>query len=74
MRHELRTPMNAIMGFGQLLKMDSRSPLTENQSENVNEILKASDHLLELINEVLDLEKIEAGRIDLSIENVILAM
>ena len=73
MSHELRTPMNAIMGFGQLLSMDVRSPLTENQSENVNEILKASDHLLELINEVLDLAKIEAGRIDLSIEDVILS-
>jgi len=73
MSHELRTPMNAIMGFGQLLTLDVLSPLNENQSENVNEILKASDHLLELINEVLDLAKIEAGRIDLSIEDVILA-
>jgi len=73
MSHELRTPMNAIMGFGQLLNMDTSAPLTDNQSENVNEILKASDHLLELINEVLDLAKIEAGRIDLSIEDVILS-
>jgi len=72
MSHELRTPMNAIMGFGQLLTLDDGSPLNASQSENVHEILKASDHLLELINEVLDLSKIEAGRIDLSIEDVML--
>jgi len=71
MSHELRTPMNAIMGFGQLLTLDIGNPLNESQSENVNEILKASDHLLELINEVLDLAKIEAGRIDLSIDDVL---
>ncbi len=70
MSHELRTPMNAIMGFGQLLGMEVENPLTASQQENVTEILKASDHLLELINEVLDLAKIEAGRIDLSIEDV----
>ena len=72
MSHELRTPMNAIMGFGQLLKMETDSALTEVQQENVDEIIKASTHLLEIINEVLDLAKIEAGRIDLSIEAVIL--
>ena len=73
MSHELRTPMNAIMGFGQLLNMDFDNPLDDNQKENVTEILKASDHLLDLINEVLDLAKIEAGRIDLSIEDVSLS-
>lgn len=72
MSHELRTPMNAIMGFGQLLKMETDPALTESQMENVNEIVKAGDHLLELINEVLDLAKIEAGRIDFSIEDVVL--
>ena len=70
MCHELRTPMNAIMGFGQLLTLELEQALTENQRESVNEILKASDHLLDLINEVLDLSRIEAGRIDLSIEDV----
>ena len=70
MSHELRTPMNAIMGFGQLLGMEIENPLNASQQENVAEILKASEHLLELINEVLDLAKIEAGRIDLSIEDV----
>lgn len=72
MSHELRTPMNAIMGFGQLLNMEVDRPLSASQQENVSEIMKASDHLLELINEVLDLAKIEAGRIDLSIEDVLL--
>lgn len=70
MSHELRTPMNAIMGFGQLLEMEFDNPLSISQKENVAEIMKASDHLLDLINEVLDLAKIEAGRIDLSIEDV----
>lgn len=71
MSHELRTPMNAIMGFGQLLAIEADSELTESQQENVDEIIKASKHLLSIINEVLDLAKIEAGRIDLSIETVI---
>ena len=70
MSHELRTPMNAIMGFSQLLKLDKDQPLSESQQENLDEISKASNHLLELINEVLDLAKIEAGRIDLSIKTV----
>ena len=73
MSHELRTPMNAIMGFGQLMKIDEEDPLTKAQLENLNEITKASNHLLELINEVLDLAKIEAGRIDLSIEAVVVS-
>ena len=73
MSHELRTPMNAIMGFGQLLKMETDPELTESQEENVDEIVKAANHLLVLINDVLDLAKIEAGQIDLSIEPVSLS-
>lgn len=73
MSHELRTPMNAIMGFGQLLKMENDPPLSESQNENVEEIVKAGKHLLGLINEVLDLARIEAGRISLSIETVVLS-
>jgi len=73
MSHELRTPMNAIMGFGQLLQLNSEKTLSKNQIENVNEILKASGHLLGLINEVLDLAQIEAGKINLSIENIYLS-
>lgn len=66
MSHELRTPMNAILGFGQLLETDHT--LDAEQQDNVHEILKAGHHLLELINEVLDLAKVESGRIDLSLE------
>lgn len=67
MSHELRTPMNAILGFTQLLETEK---LTEIQRESVEEISKAGYHLLNLINEVLDLSKIEAGHADLSIEAV----
>ncbi|MGZ5075890.1 MAG: PAS domain S-box protein [Methylobacter sp.] len=66
MSHELRTPMNAILGFGQLLEIDNA--LNDNQADYVDEILKAGRHLLELINEVLDLSKIESGNINLSLE------
>lgn len=70
MSHELRTPLNAILGFGQLLESDPDAPLSASQLENVGLILKAGWHLLALINEVLDLAKIEAGNIDMSIEDV----
>lgn len=70
MSHELRTPLNGILGFAQLLLMDQRHPLTDKQSEYVEHVLKAGNLLLELINEVLDLAKIESGRISLSIENI----
>jgi len=67
MSHELRTPLNGILGFGQLLEMD---PLPVEQRESVEQILKAGRHLLDLINEVLDIARIEAGRISLSPEPV----
>ncbi len=70
MSHELRTPMNAILGFGQLLEMNRSEPLTKWQKENVKEIMTAGKHLLVLINEVLDLSKIEANKLELSLENV----
>ncbi len=73
MSHELRTPMNAIMGFGQLLSMDSDHPLASSQQENVDEIMNAAAHLLELINEILDLAKIESGQLKLSIESIMLS-
>ena len=69
MSHELRTPMNAILGFGQLLEMEAES-LSETQSDNVKEILNAGQHLMQLINEVLDLSKIESGKLDVSMEEV----
>ncbi len=70
MSHELRTPMNAIMGFAQLLETDQETPITPDQADNVREIRHAGQHLLELINEVLDLARIETGRIELSLEPV----
>lgn len=73
MSHELRTPMNAIMGFSQLLKINKSQVLTEAQEKNVNEIMVAGKHLMSLINEVLDLSKIESGNIELSNNDVVLS-
>lgn len=70
MSHELRTPMNAILGFGQLMQYDDHLP--DEHNESVTEILRAGEHLLALINEVLDLAKVESGNIDLSLEPVAL--
>ncbi|MDH5391574.1 MAG: ATP-binding protein [Gammaproteobacteria bacterium] len=67
MSHELRTPMNAILGFSQLLAMDTKD---EQAKENIDEIYKAGQHLLTLINEILDLSKIESGNLEVSIEEV----
>jgi signal transduction histidine kinase len=61
MSHELRTPLTSIMGFSELLAADNEHPLTEDQLEDVNYISKAGLHLLDLINEILDLTKIESG-------------
>lgn len=65
MSHELRTPMNAILGFSQLLETEQ---LNENQLDFVKEISNAGQHLLGLINEVLDLSRIESGSLDLDME------
>lgn len=70
MSHELRTPMNAILGFAQLLEDNPEEPLSEEQAECVRQILKGGNHLLELINEVLDMARIEAGKVTLSIETL----
>lgn len=70
MSHELRTPLNAIHGFTQLLNTDKETPPTADQKESLDHILKASDHLLTLINQVLDLAKIEAGKMALDIKTI----
>ena len=70
MSHELRTPMNAILGFGQLLQSDPRQPLTPQQARYVHEILRGGQHLLSLINEVLDLAQVETGKLRISLEPV----
>ncbi|MGH2554583.1 MAG: ATP-binding protein [Actinomycetota bacterium] len=67
MSHELRTPFNAVLGFAQLLEMDD---LSANQRESVQQIIKAGRHLLDLINEVLDISRIESGTLTLSLEPV----
>lgn len=66
MSHELRTPLNAILGFAQLIEMDPG--LTLDLKDNAAEIRSAGEHLLQLIGDVLDLAKIESGRLSLSIE------
>jgi len=73
MSHELRTPMNAILGFAQLLEADAREPLSARQREQVRRIREAGGHLLELINDVLDLARVEAGREIIALEPVGLA-
>lgn len=70
MSHELRTPMNAILGFAQLLNMSRKEPLTPIQKERVKQISKGGQHLLDLINEILDISRIEAGRLQISPEPV----
>lgn len=70
MSHELRTPLNAILGFSQLIE---RQNPTEIQRERLTHITNAGRHLLSLINEVLDISRIEAGRMHLSLEPVCLA-
>ena len=69
MSHELRTPLNAILGFGQLLEFSAREPL---QIAHVRQILHGGKHLLALINEVLDLARVESGQMTVSLEQVAL--
>ncbi len=70
MSHELRTPLNAVLGFSELMKNSKKEPLSKRQTNAVNHIMKGGNHLLELIDEVLNLSRIEAGRLDLSIEDI----
>jgi PAS domain S-box-containing protein len=65
MSHELRTPINAVLGYSTLLLENIYGPLNEKQAEGITRTHKAAKHLLELVNDVLDLSKIEAGKIDL---------
>ena len=70
MSHELRTPLNAILGFSQMLTLDPDQPLTEDQALAVEHIQAGGEHLLALIDQVLDLAKIEAGKMDVSLESL----
>src|SRR5712691_10566230 len=67
MSHELRTPLNAIIGFSEILNERMYGDINEKQSEYLQDILEAGRHLLSLINDILDLSKIEAGRMELEL-------
>jgi len=64
MSHELRTPLNAIVGFSQVLKQKLFGEVNEKQDEYLDDMLTSADHLLSLINEILDLSKVEAGQVE----------
>jgi signal transduction histidine kinase len=70
MSHELRTPLNAITGYASLLEQGVRGPLTDTQHEDINRISRAAQHLLGLINDVLNFARIEVGRVQFSIGEV----
>jgi signal transduction histidine kinase len=70
MSHELRTPMNAVLGFTQLLEMSTQGKLDDTEKKNLGRVSSAGNHLLGLINDVLDLSVIESGDIKLSFETV----
>jgi len=70
LNHELRTPMNAVLGFAQMLEINENEPLSENQKSAVEHILRNGNHLLELIDQMLELNKIEAGTLPLNMEDI----
>jgi len=70
MSHELRTPLNSVIGFSDLLKQKIAGGLNEKQDHYVDNIIKSSKHLLDLINDVLDLSKIEAGKMEMRYEKM----
>jgi hypothetical protein len=74
MSHELRTPLNVIMGFSELMLDRVPGEINEEQRRCLDDILTSGQHLLGLINDVLDLSKVEAGKMELSLTNIALAM
>ncbi|MDW7732839.1 MAG: PAS domain S-box protein [Methanolobus sp.] len=73
MSHELRTPLNSVIGFSEILLNETFGPLNEKQMRHVNNISTSGKHLLGLINDILDLSKVEAGKMDLSLEEIYLS-
>ena len=70
MSHELRTPLNAIIGFSEALKDGLMGEVAEGQVEYINDIFTSGEHLLSLINDILDLSKVESGKMTLELENI----
>lgn len=70
MSHELRTPLNAVIGFAQLMQLDPNNPPTSAQNQNLECILDGGNHLLALVNKILDLASIEADQLDIHLKNV----
>jgi len=70
MAHELRTPLNAVIGFSEMLKASMAGPLSDRQRTFATHIFQSGHHLLALINDILDLSKIEAGKVDIELEAV----
>jgi signal transduction histidine kinase len=68
MSHELRTPINAVVGYNQLLELGAFGGMNEQQTEAVRKVHRSAKHLLELINDILDISKIEAGKLEVSFE------
>jgi len=72
MSHELRTPLNAIIGFAEAMELGYSGPLSEKQTDYIRSIRTAGEHLRDIISDVLDLSKIEAGKLELNLEPVCL--
>ena len=72
MSHELRTPMNSILGFAQLLGMTTKDKLSATEQSNLIRIVQSGNHLLSLINDILDLSKIESGLIRFELKNILM--
>ncbi|MBU4099681.1 hypothetical protein KJ980_08635, partial [Patescibacteria group bacterium] len=68
MSHELRTPLNSIIGFGDVLRKEMVGSLNEEQHDYLNDLVESGDHLLSLINDILDLSKVEADRMELDLQ------
>jgi len=70
MSHELRTPLNAIIGFSEVLRENISANSTKSKAEYIVDIVDSGKHLLSLINDVLDLSKVEAGKMELDVSEV----
>jgi hemerythrin-like metal-binding protein len=70
MSHELRTPLNAVLGYGQFLQLDIENQLSDAQQKYIEHMITGGNHLLELVNDILDLAKIEASKMSVNVEKL----